>query len=741
MGMGDRVMRMALLRSVVGTLLLCGGASLVSAATVVEIVVGPEAPRLERFATDELAGQFRELFDVEPQIVGSRSGTHPAVLIGSPRTNPAVAKAMGADWPELSDQGHVLRSRRLDGQDVLVVGGGSPVATLWAVYELGRHFGMRYTAHGDMLPAVEPKLELAGIDKTLEPRQRQRIWRTMNDFPIGPESWGLEEQKAMLRQLAKLKYNRIMISVWPWQPFVDYEFRGTRKQTATLFFGETFPIDGDTPGRAALGGVTNFTNPDFAEAKTYDEMTSAGVKLLTGIIDEAHRLGMQVGLSISPLEFPKEFAAVLPDAAKPHGLNKLVIGPGPKQTPNDPLFRDLVRTKVRAYIETYPDIDQIYFTMPEFPDWSEDAKPSWDRLDKKVGLADRTDYDTVIKAARERQTVASGDRGEAAVKGNIAALDFLHNLDPDGTLLKAPGGRQIGGVLTALDPALFPVADKLVPEYIELLHFVDYTARRVVQNKQLLAAFPESAAKRSMIILTLADDNVGVLPQLATSDIHALLKETEKLGWAGYSTRYWLVGDLDPTLNYLALASFESGVTPEAAYNELFDGICGPGVSQRTTLAFHAIEKATAIIDEHDLGFAFPVQGMVMKHFVSDPPPAWWEEATAAYNDAMVEMYRGQTRAGKAGRNYILYHAKRHEFAVTYFAAITALRAAAQAKMQGDTDKAYEEFEKAVEALYNATHCIGEVAASNSDRGLIAVMSAYGYRPLIKEYERIEAEE
>ena len=734
-------MRGCWVSGIVATCLLCGGSSLAVAAPAVEVVVGADAPQLEKLAAAEWVAQVRSLFDVEAAIVESPTGDNPIVLIGSPKTNSAVADAMGADWPELSDQGHLLRSQKMKGQDALVVGGGSPVATLWAVYELGRHFGMRYTAHGDKIPAVKPKLDFAGIDKTLEPQHRQRIWRTVNDFPVGPESWGLAEQKTMLQQLAKLKYNRIMISVWPWQPFVDYEFRGTRKQTATLFFDETFPIDSETPGRTALDRSPIFTNPDFAAAKTYDEKTAAGKKLLTGIIDEAHRLGMTVGLSISPLEFPKEFAAVLPDAPKPHGLGNLVIGPGPKQTPDDLLFRELVRTKIRAYVETYPKIDHMYFTMPEFPNWNAPAKTSWQRLDKKLGLESVIDYDAVVQAARERKTVANGDRGESAVQGNITTLDFLHNLDPDGTMLKAPDGRQIGGVLTALDPALFPVVDKLVPEYIELLHFVDYTARRVVQNKQLLAKLPESAAKRSMIILTLADDNVGVLPQLATSDIHALLNETQNLGWDGFSTRYWMVGDLDPTLNYLALASFDSSVTPQQANVELIDGICGPGVAQRMTLAFDAIEKATTIIDEHDLGFAFPVPGMVMKHYASGPAPAWWEEANAAYNEAMVEMYRSQTRAGKAGRNYILYHAKRHEFAVTYFAAITALRAAAQAKKDGDNELVIEELEKAVEAIYNATHCIGEVAASNSDRGLIAVMAAYGFRPVTKEYERIEAVE
>lgn len=708
-----------------------------AAGPAVEVVIGPESPPLEKLAANELAGQFHDLFDADVKIVKKSSAAKTArVLIGSPATNPAVKDALGANWPKLSEQGHLLRSK---GGDVLVVGGGSPVATLWAVYELGQRFGMRYTVHGDKIPAVKPDFKLSGYNVVLEPEQRERVWRTVNDFVIGPESWGLAEQERMLGQLAKLKYNRVMLSIYPWQPFVDYKFRGVQKQTGTLFFGNTYRVDGDTPGRATFGGLKYFTNPDFADAKTYAEMSAAGETFLTGVIDAAHGLGMKVGISISPLEFPKEFAAALPEAPKPHGLKKLVIGPGPKQTPDDPLFQDLVKAKIRAYLKTYPQIDHIYFTMPEFPDWVAHAETSWNHLKTMLKLGEDIQFGDIIQDARNRNVVASAQRGENSVKGNITALYFLHRLAEDKELFVTPTGKHVKRILTALDPALFPMADKLVSEDVEMLHFVDYTAGRVVANKHFLATLPPAAAKRSMIILTLADDNIGVLPQLATANIHELLTETRRLGWAGYSTRYWLIGDLDPTLHYMSRASFDSSVTPKAAYDDLFDGICGPGVSQRTTLAFLEIEKATAILDKHNLGFAFPVPSMVMKHYTSSPAPEWWKDATAAYTEAMIEMYRAQTRAGKAGRNYILYHAKRHEFAVEYFGAITALHAAAQAKKAGDTEKQLEELLKAVEGIYNATTCLGEVAVSNSDRGLIAVMTKFGYRPLVKEYERVEA--
>jgi len=60
----------------------------------------------------------------------------------NPQTNPSVQAALGTDgWPKLTDQGLVLKPGRIGGKSVLVIGGGSRVATLWAVYELVERWG------------------------------------------------------------------------------------------------------------------------------------------------------------------------------------------------------------------------------------------------------------------------------------------------------------------------------------------------------------------------------------------------------------------------------------------------------------------------------------------------------------------------------------------------------------------------------------------------------------------------
>ncbi len=109
----------------------------------VAIITGPAAPALEQEAATELARYLQALFGFQPQIACKLPQQAEALfLVGSPETNPAVGQAAGEHWPQLSAQGFVLQKLTQRGIPTVVAGGGSPVATLWAVYELLEHCGV-----------------------------------------------------------------------------------------------------------------------------------------------------------------------------------------------------------------------------------------------------------------------------------------------------------------------------------------------------------------------------------------------------------------------------------------------------------------------------------------------------------------------------------------------------------------------------------------------------------------------
>jgi hypothetical protein len=487
-----------------------------SAADQVSVVVGEDAPRLERFAADELARQLTEVFDdVAPVVATSPAAdAKQVVLVGSPATNPHIKASLGSAFPKLSDQGLAIVAAS-DNTPTLVVGGGIQSPRCGRCTNSDTGWASAICCAGTCCRMRNAR-SMTGTT-SFSNLMRVRNWRTINDFAIGPESWGLAEHEKFLGQLAKMKFNHLMLQVWPWQPFVTYEFGGVQKQSAMLWFGDEYPIDGESAGKKAFSGKTKFENPDFAGLTTPEDMTSAGIAHVTGIIEAAHRLGMTVGISISPLEFPREFQPVLPGSRIAHGLNELTIVPGAEQGPTDDTLRQLVATQIRAYLDTYPQLDALYLTMPEFPEWDQHAESAWELL--KPRLAGRAiTLDGLIASARERNLVASGERGIQAIKGNVVGLAFFNRLfegdafknDP---LLNTADNRRVELVITDIDSALFPVLDAVLPQGAGALNFVDYTARRVAENRELLRAVPADRV-RSQLIVTLADDNVGV-PQSA----------------------------------------------------------------------------------------------------------------------------------------------------------------------------------------------------------------------------------
>lgn len=715
-------------------------------APKIALVVADNAPALEKLAAEELSQQFRKLWQADVQIAAnSQAKDREVILIGSPQTNPAVKAAIGNEWPgKLSDQGIVVKSAG----GKLIVGGGSPVATMWAAAELGHQFGIRYHLHGDVYPAAAPEFKIDGWNIVQEPNLRSRTWRTINDFPIGPEAWGIEEHKRVLRQLAKQKFNRVLLATYAWQPFNHFEFGGVKKQSAMLWFGYRYPIDGNTAGRAIFKGAKEFYNPDLAGKKNYDDLTQAGIKLMQGVIDESHRLGLSVGLSFSPLEFPKEFAKALPEARTVHQLESLTVGPGAKQPPDDKLLRDLATAQLRSFLDTYPTLDAIYLTLPEHPEWEEHTEAAWKRLDARTGIGKKVKLKDLEAAAEKRPLIASGARGVRAVRGNITSLDFLQTWLADEKLLKSVDGKRVELYIMDVDPALYPYINELLPKGAGGIHLVDYTARRVAENAGMLKTLPvkqdaKKPAADPTLIFTLADDNVGVLPQLATLHLETLIKSLRQDKWAGFSTRYWISADLDPTIHYLSRAAFDESVTPEQAYEDLVAPNAGGGsVAERLKLGWSYIAKATDLLDQNDIGFAFPVPKMVMKHYAAtEAAPKWWQDVSDHYLNAMNEMYRANDGADPSGRKLTYRLARRYEFALEYMTAMQALRAAGEARAKGDKETQLAKLEAAAEGIYNGLTALSTVAADDSGyQGVIAVVTEYGYRPLQKEIEKLQDE-
>jgi hypothetical protein len=346
-------------RTVMAIVLLLASYPTFAAGPRVDIVIGEKAPALEKRAAEDIAADLKKVYDAEVKVAtAAPGGAENVIFVGSPETNEETKKQISENWPKLSKQGHVLRTIKYRGKPALFVGGGSPVAAYWGASEYAHSLGIRSLLYGDLYPVAPRPFTFDRLDITLDPKKLEKVWPDMDPFPTGHTSWGLADRKLRLRQLARLKFSRIRVVIQPWQPFVQYEIDGVKKQTGVLWYGWKFPVSGDTAGRAAFKGVSFFENPDFVGSTTYEQRLAAGQKLLRGLIEEAHVFGIAVDLSTSPMEFTKEFAPVLPGsmpvkeplelAVRSLEVRKAAVLPTPFE-----------KIQLDAYEAAYPKVDRF----------------------------------------------------------------------------------------------------------------------------------------------------------------------------------------------------------------------------------------------------------------------------------------------------------------------------------------------------------------------------------------------
>jgi hypothetical protein len=697
---------------------LAGETAKEPAPPVVAVVVGAGAPELERHAADELRGYIERLYGVRATLAEQLPADAAAIcLVGSSSTNQAVAQAIAPNaWPKLTDQGLVLKRVSLEGKPAMILGGGSPVATMWAVYEFVERLGVRYLHDRDVYPQRQRFEGLPKLDLVMEPNLRIRCWRLINE-KVGPVSWSLEENRRFLRQMAKMKYNRVSIGLWPGQPFVHYTFHGVPKPPGVLFFGDHYPIDDDTIGHEKFAGMKYFTNPELVGAVGPEEGRRRAIALVHGILDEARKLGMQTGLAIQPFEWPPAFMKVLPGSERVAQLGDLTAGPGRNQSIDDPLLREMIATIVRAYVETYPEADYLNVETPEWRQWIGQARESYEQLCARYGVTDLGSFEDLCARARSRTAFAGGGgRVETQVKGDLVSLRFFDSLVREERLLERPGGRgPVKLVYMDTSEELFPLVARMLPPRGEIVSFIDYTAARIIRQFEMMKQVPPKHVPASLI-MTLGDDNMGVLPQLCTGSLHSLIEELRKNGWSGFYTRYWLVSEQDPAIHYLARASWDASVTPRSAYVDQVTHVCGSGAVDPVLRALAGIEEATLNLIAQNFGEVDSSQAR--------------RPSYQLYQEALKELLEARPRCRPEGMPYLDLFIGRMRFAIRYLDADKAYAAAVSAEKAGDKQTALRYAEVAYQAIRDALSAQAEVARDHGDLGALAQMNAQYYRPM-----------
>lgn len=143
-----------------------------------------------------------------------------AVLIGSDGANDALA-ALWLDGKishlgfRYGTEGYTIRSEKIDETEYLILAGGRPRATIYAVYRYFEKFcGCRWFWDGDRIPSAA--LPFEGLDLTEAPRFTYRgiryfAHRSLHRFQA--EQWGFEDWKNEIDWILKSRLNLFMLRI------------------------------------------------------------------------------------------------------------------------------------------------------------------------------------------------------------------------------------------------------------------------------------------------------------------------------------------------------------------------------------------------------------------------------------------------------------------------------------------------------------------------------------------------
>ncbi len=629
----------------------------------ISIVTAEDADELQRFAAEELRYYLQRLFGIFAEIGGTGpDGSDTCFYLGL--VSASHIQDASPSLPHLSDQGHLLR--RLD-ENTMILAGGNSAAVAWAVYELGEQFGVRYLLHGDMFPEQAGPFHLPDLDLVLEPTLKLRSWRQFNDLPTGPAMWSLAQQEAFIRQIFKLKFNSIYLCMWPQHPFVDYKVKGIRRQSGCLLFGQNIPIDDDTIGREHLPDAPFLNNPDMLGAVTFNEKLEAGQRLADGVLRQAKCFEMHTSIHIQPLEFPTEFRPLLQTPTE-EGIQLGSLTCAERGDLMNPDHVGLIGAIISACLERWGQVDEIHLGMPEHPHADSQFEQCWQGLDERYGLEKDFPLAETLNRAKRNYLVPGGlERADREFKSAISMLHFFDRFFADNDLLERAAAQNVAIHLNlgGNTEALFPLLGRVLWEGGGISTSMGYTSSRAVRSMHCMEGLDTSRVPAALII-TLQDDNIGWLPQMATENIHLLMQNMQRLGWRGFLTRYWPIGDLDPPAACMARASWDASVTPKTAYLDHFTHVYGGDAAGELCDVMRILEDATVILDLDFLSLFFPVLGIMCRSFrATAPMPEGLFHVRAMYEEAQRMLARVEEKVrSEAGRAELAYWQARLEFAV-----------------------------------------------------------------------------
>ena len=195
--------------------LLTAGMARSELAVPAAVVCSKDASFAEKLAAKEIRRYvYLRTGKLLPIVDDFKANADGALIVVSSKDRPAVQALLSdakvkAMVDALAPEQYVLKTTEHNGQPVLLIAGGDPIGTLYGAYRFVEHIGVRFYLDGDVIPDAKIALALPTLNEQGMPVFALRGILPFHDFPEGPDLWNLDDYRAVLAQLAKLRMNFI----------------------------------------------------------------------------------------------------------------------------------------------------------------------------------------------------------------------------------------------------------------------------------------------------------------------------------------------------------------------------------------------------------------------------------------------------------------------------------------------------------------------------------------------------
>ena len=200
------------------------------------------------------------------------------------------------------------KSEIKDGKNHVTLKGAEPASLLHSVYSFLERGGYLFEITGAILTKEFSIDKLKNIEEEIKPVVKKRGIRQHINFPMDISSYTLEDAKAYIQNLARLRFNYIVFHSYPGQ-WYEVQRADTTEYAGHYFYGNRH----DVPEHQSIkGNVTNtntFCIPEIeADFDNKAIRSKKSIAWLSELMKEAKSCGLQVQLSCEPRQTGTDIA-------------------------------------------------------------------------------------------------------------------------------------------------------------------------------------------------------------------------------------------------------------------------------------------------------------------------------------------------------------------------------------------------------------------------------------------------